>query len=59
LTDNLHSDSWCPLPFNAISFHPTGGLTRCMMSNVPMGESYDSEQMQQLRQDMLAGKWDK
>lgn len=59
MTDNLHSDSWCPLPFNAISFHPTGALTRCMMSNVSMGESYDSEQMQQLRQDMLDGKWDK
>jgi MoaA/NifB/PqqE/SkfB family radical SAM enzyme len=55
---NKHSDTWCPLPFNAISFHPTGALTRCMMSDTPMGESYDSEQMKKLRQDMLDGKWD-
>ena len=55
---NRHSDTWCPLPFNAISFHPTGALTRCMMSDTPMGESYDSEQMKKLRQDMLDGKWD-
>jgi len=59
LTVNKHSDSWCPLPFNAISFHPTGKLTRCMMSDTPMGESYDSAEMQHLRQDMLDGKWDK
>lgn len=59
MDNNLHSKSWCPLPFNAISFHPTGALTRCMMSNIPMGESFDSVQMQQLRQDMLDGKWDK
>ena len=56
---NKHSDTWCPIPFNAISFHPTGVLTRCMMSDTAMGESYDSEQMQKLRQDMLDGKWDK
>jgi len=55
---NKHSSSWCPIPFNAISFHPTGVLTRCMMSDTPMGESYDSDQMQKLRQDMLDGKWD-
>lgn len=55
---NKHSDTWCPIPFNAISFHPTGALTRCMMSDTPMGESYDSEQMKKLRQDMLDGKWD-
>lgn len=55
---NLHSDSWCPIPFNAISFHPTGNITRCMMSNKPMGESYDSAEMQQLRQNMLNGIWD-
>jgi MoaA/NifB/PqqE/SkfB family radical SAM enzyme len=30
-----------------------------MMSNVPMGETFDSEQMQKLRQDMLDGIWDK
>ena len=59
MTDNLHSKSWCPLPFNAISFHPTGALTRCMMSDTPMGESYDSAEMQQLRQNMLDGVWDK
>lgn len=59
MSKNLHSDSWCPLPFNAISFHPTGKLTRCMMSNTSMGNSYDSAEMQQLRQDMLDGKWDK
>ena len=59
MTVNKHSDSWCPLPFNAISFHPTGHLTRCMMSDTPMGETYDSAEMQQLRKDMLAGKWDK
>lgn len=56
---NKHSDTWCPIPFNAISFHPTGAFTRCMMSDTPMGESYDSEQMKKLRQDMLDGKWDK
>lgn len=55
---NKHSDTWCPIPFNAISFHPTGVFTRCMMSDTAMGESYDSEQMQKLRQDMLDGKWD-
>lgn len=58
MAEHLHSSSWCPLPFNAISFHPTGVLTRCMMSNVPMGESYDSTEMQELRQNMLDGKWD-
>ena len=56
---NKHSDTWCPIPFNAISFHPTGRLTRCMMSETAMGESYDSEELQSLRQDMLDGKWDK
>jgi len=55
---NKHSDTWCPIPFNAISFHPTGVFTRCMMSDTAMGESYDSEEMQKLRQDMLDGKWD-
>tara|TARA_R110000851_G_scaffold181225_2_gene328855 strand:+ start:1992 stop:3089 length:1098 start_codon:yes stop_codon:yes gene_type:complete len=29
------------------------------MSDTPMGETYDSAEMQQLRKDMLAGKWDK
>ena len=56
---NLHSDSWCPVPFNSITFHPTGAITRCMMNSVPMGDSFDSIEMQQLRQDMLDGKWDK
>ena len=59
MTENTHSTSWCPIPFNAISFHPTGNLTRCMMSDVPMGETFDSHQMQKLRHDMLAGTWDK
>jgi len=59
LTKAIHSTSWCPIPFNAISFHPTGSLTRCMMSDVPMGETFDSPQMQKLRQDMLDGTWDK
>ena len=56
---NKHSDTWCPIPFNAISFHPTGVLTRCMMSDTAMGEGYDSKELQALRQDMLDGKWDK
>ena len=59
MTKAIHSTSWCPIPFNAISFHPTGSLTRCMMSDVPMGETFDSPQMQKLRQDMLDGTWDK
>jgi organic radical activating enzyme len=54
-----HGKAWCPIPFNAISFHPTGVLTRCMMSDVPMGEDFDSEEMQKLRTDMLNGIWDK
>tara|TARA_E500000331_G_scaffold319793_1_gene332781 strand:+ start:141 stop:1238 length:1098 start_codon:yes stop_codon:yes gene_type:complete len=29
------------------------------MSDVPMGETFDSPQMQKLREDMLAGTWDK
>ena len=59
MTKAIHSTSWCPIPFNAISFHPTGSLTRCMMSDVPMGETFESPQMQKLRQDMLDGTWDK
>ena len=55
---NLHSDAWCPVPFNSITFHPTGAITRCMMNSVPMGDSFDSIEMQELRQDMLDGKWD-
>ena len=55
---NLHSKSWCPIPFNTISWHPTGVVSRCMMSDTPMGESHDSEHMQELRQNMLDGKWD-
>jgi len=55
---NLHSKSWCPVPFNTISWHPTGVITRCMMNDTPMGNSYDSSNMQELRQNMLDGKWD-
>ena len=55
---NLHSKSWCPIPFNTISWHPSGHISRCMMSDDNMGTHYDSEHMQRLRRDMLAGKWD-
>jgi|TARA_B110000908_G_C10257943_1_gene456951 MoaA/NifB/PqqE/SkfB family radical SAM enzyme len=56
--NNLHSDSWCPVPFNTISWHPTGVVSRCMMSDAPMGDSHDSPLMQELRQNMLDNKWD-
>ena len=55
---NLHSPSWCPVPFNTISWHPSGIVSRCMMSDDPMGESHESAIMQELRQNMLDGKWD-
>jgi MoaA/NifB/PqqE/SkfB family radical SAM enzyme len=55
---NLHSKSWCPVPFNTISWHPSGVVSRCMMSDDDMGESHDSKEMQSLRQNMLDGKWD-
>ena len=55
---NLHSDTWCPIPFNTISFHPAGMLTRCMMSQEPMGTDIDSEEFRNLRKTMLDGKWD-
>jgi MoaA/NifB/PqqE/SkfB family radical SAM enzyme len=57
--NNLHSPSWCPVPFNTISWHPTGMITRCMMSDEDMGETHESNLMQELRQGMLDGKWDK
>jgi len=56
--NNLHSDTWCPVPFNTISWHPTGVVSRCMMSDAPMGDSHDSPLMQELRQNMLDNKWD-
>lgn len=55
---NLHSPSWCPVPFNTISWHPSGVVSRCMMNDTPMGSSHESEQMQFLRKNMLEGKWD-
>ena len=55
---NLHSPSWCPVPFNTISWHPSGVVSRCMMSDAPMGDSHNSPIMQELRQNMLDGKWD-
>ena len=55
---NLHSPSWCPVPFNTISWHPSGIVSRCMMSDDPMGTSHESDVMQELRKNMLAGKWD-
>lgn len=60
----MHSDTWCPIPFVGISLHPTGTLTRCMMSEMDMTErniqsyDWDNENFQKLRADMLAGKWD-
>lgn len=55
---NLHSKSWCPVPFNTISWHPSGVVSRCMMSDDPMGASHESDEMVSLRKDMLAGNWD-
>ena len=55
---NLHSPSWCPVPFNTISWHPSGVVSRCMMNDTPMGSSHESDQMQFLRKNMLEGKWD-
>jgi MoaA/NifB/PqqE/SkfB family radical SAM enzyme len=58
LWNNLHSKSWCPVPFNTISWHPSGVVSRCMMSDDDMGTHHDSTEMQDLRKNMLAGKWD-
>tara|TARA_B110001454_G_C12707900_1_gene429411 strand:- start:272 stop:1561 length:1290 start_codon:yes stop_codon:yes gene_type:complete len=55
---NLHSKSWCPVPFNTISWHPSGVVSRCMMSDDNMGESHESDSMIELRKNMLDGKWD-
>mgnify|MGYP003651600757 CR=1 FL=1 len=55
---NLHSKSWCAVPFNTISWHPSGVVSRCMMSDDPMGASHESDEMIELRRDMLDGKWD-
>ena len=55
---NLHGPSWCPVPFNTISWHPSGVVSRCMMNDTPMGSSHESDKMQALRKTMLAGKWD-
>ena len=55
---NLHSKSWCPVPFNTISWHPSGVVSRCMMSDDDMGASHESDEMQALRKNMLDGKWD-
>jgi sulfatase maturation enzyme AslB (radical SAM superfamily) len=63
---NMHSDTWCPIPFIGVSLHPTGSLTRCMMSEedmTPRGPSVDSfdwdnSKFQELRTSMLAGTWD-
>jgi len=59
---NMHSDSWCPIPFNAVSLHPTGVLTRCMMSEEYMSNredlNWDNPDFQSLRRDMLRGEWD-
>ena len=55
---NLHSKSWCPIPFNTISWHPSGVVSRCMMSAYDMGASHESDQMVTLRQQMLDGEWD-
>jgi MoaA/NifB/PqqE/SkfB family radical SAM enzyme len=59
---NMHSDAWCPIPFNAVSLHPTGTLTRCMMSEEYMTNredlDWDNPDFQKLRKDMLRGEWD-
>ena len=59
---NRHSETWCPVPFTAISLHPTGTLTRCMMSEEIMSNEenmdWDSPDFQALRKSMLEGKWD-
>jgi len=56
----MHSDTWCPIPFIAISYHPMGSLTRCMMSDQLMSNDldWDNQAFQDLRQSMLDGKWD-
>lgn len=62
LPGNKHSNAWCPIPFNAVSLHPTGSLTRCMMSEEYMSNredlDWDNPDFQKLRRDMLAGTWD-
>lgn len=58
--ENLHSSTWCPLPFLSLTIHPTGKLTHCMMSEEPMGDlnsGWDNENFQTMRKTMLAGKW--
>jgi hypothetical protein len=59
---DMHSAAWCPIPFTAISLHPTGKLTRCMMSEEYMSNrtdyDWDNPDFQKLRTDMLNGEWD-
>lgn len=58
--ENLHSSTWCPLPFLSLTIHPTGKLTHCMMSEEPMGDlnsGWDNENFQTMRKTMLAGNW--
>ena len=56
----MHSKTWCPIPFIAMSYHPMGSLTRCMMSDQLMSNDldWDNQEFQDLRQSMLDGKWD-
>tara|TARA_B100000989_G_scaffold298797_1_gene289928 strand:+ start:280 stop:1512 length:1233 start_codon:yes stop_codon:yes gene_type:complete len=58
--DKQHSDTWCPIPFVAVSYHPMGALTRCMMSEELMSYDldWDNQSFQDLRKSMLNGKWD-
>jgi len=59
---NKHSETWCPVPFNAVSIHPMGFLSRCMMSEEVMSNAdemdWNNPEFQRLRQSMLEGKWD-
>lgn len=58
--EKQHSDTWCPIPFVAVSYHPMGALTRCMMSEELMSYDldWDNQSFQDLRKSMLDGKWD-
>lgn len=55
-------DKACLIPFASISTHPAGYISRCMMSSTPMGSMtdanvWDNENFQQLRTDMVEGRW--
>ena len=58
----MDKTAYCPMPFVTLTVNPTGVMTRCMMSMKPMGpiakSTYENEDFQTLRKNMLNGVWD-